>query len=285
MPFPGIYPPPLPCEATATSLAVELRAAQDAYGAAPPDLARFYAAVGSANQKLSCLVDSLPVSAVADLYEVQAILAYIQKDTDSSTAFLRGALALGGGLPAGILASTPKLAELERAAATVTAQSPAPIAATEGTTLWVDGSAAAGRPTDRPYLLQVLWEDGKVHWTGLLPTGAAPETGRLGPPPKPPPIVEAPVEAPTCPDCPVVTARPRPALTLAALGATAASAGLYGLAATSKLSFFDPETPESELEGLQKRANAAQWSAIGLGAVALGLDVTVLIAALRGEER
>ncbi len=286
MPIPGIFPPPLPCETPVASVAAELHAALDAYAASPPDLARFYGSAARVSAGLGCLSGVLPREAVAQLYEVQAILAYVQKDPEVSTALLRGARAVGGTLPAKISANTPKLAELDRAAQAEGA-APTPVAPPPGLSLWVDGAASSSLPTDRPYLLQVLWADGAVHYTGLLPTGATPELSRLAPPVAPEPVlVQVPVESPPCPPLPA-TPRPRPApgLVAGAIGSTATAAGLYALAALAKIEINDPTTPTSELGGLAARANTMQWGAIGVGAVAVGLDVTALIAAFREPER
>lgn len=283
MSFPGVYPPPHPCESSAADIGVELRAAEGAFAAAPPDLTTFYAAAARAQRALGCAAEPLPKEQVADLYEVQAILSYVQKDPDAARAFLQGARQLGGGLPADILSNTPKLADQDRLAASATPGAPVAVQAPAGVTLLVDGTPGLTRPAGRPYLLQVVWDDGKVHWTGLMPADQTPDLARLAPPPPPPPLVVCPVcEATPCPTPEVVRAEPPPAwLTASALGTTVAAAGLYGLGVGTMHRFYDPETPAAELEGLQRRSEALTWASAGMGALALGLDVTWGIALSR----
>ena len=273
MPFPGIFPPPLPCDAPPEAVATELHAALEAYGRAVPDLATFYASAARAEGKVGCLQAPLPTAAAAELYEVQAILAYVQKDAETATAFLRAAHAAGGALPEQITKNTPRLAEIERAAIPGTNGSH-PLVAPAGTTLLVDGAPALAAPTDRPYLLQVQWSDGQVHWTGLIPQDTSPDLARLAPPPPPPPDCPACVSTP-CPTLEPIRVSPPPAwLTAGALGSTVVAAGLYGMGVHTMHTFYDPETSIDDLAGLQRRSATLTWASAGVGALALGLDVT-----------
>lgn len=288
MPFPGIYPPPFPCDVPVATLSTELATALGAYAKSPPDLVGFYAASSRADLALACVRSPLPSATTAELYEVEAILSYVTKDDESATAFLRGAHALGGALPARILANTPKLAELDRAAVAASTGKVKTLQAPLGAKLLVDGSEALAHPADRPYLLQVVWEDGKVHWTGLVPADLSPDLASLGPPPPP---VAAPVcpkaEVIPCPSCPEPARGPSKLLAVGALGTTAAAVGLYGLTGLYYKQFYDQKFDSSftdeEVAASRDRANLFQWAAIGAGAVGAGLDVTLVIQMLRGD--
>lgn len=67
-----------------------------------------------------------------------------------------------------------------------------------------------------------------------------------------------------------------PLIVGAGVGALAAGA-LYGAAAVSHASFFDPATPDAEIPGLQTRTNTLFYSSVGTGVLAVGAGVGAFV--------
>jgi hypothetical protein len=123
--------------------------------------------------------------------------------------------------------------------------------------LWFDGDPA--RPVDRPTLALWLRADGSVATSAYL----WPQDALFAYPTRSAPAVA--VAAPRA-----RTGRPSRWLAIAAGGAVAAGAATYVLAARSHDAFWDPTTPDAEVEGLRARTNALFVASMSLGGVALG---------------
>ncbi len=281
MPFPGVYPPPLACETRAAD--VHLEVSQSLEAGARGDPGATYAALARAERALGCLREPMSAEQVGRLYLAEALVTYLSRDEDGAREFLRGAADLGVWPSEELLNRHSKLRQLSDQVRSNPRSTMTTLLPPEGVSLSVDGAQATTRPVDRPYLLQVRWEDGEVRWSGLLPPDQPPTLALLAPPPAPPPL-----EVPTCPEptCPPLPARgPAPALTLGAITTTALSAGLYGLSANLRVRYL--ETPPGEpTEGLVRANAATAYAALGVGALALGLDVAVIVQSLKdGRER
>lgn len=270
MPFPGFFPPPLPCETPAAEVASQAASALTAYGTG--DDVAFYAGVQRAQAGLGCVHEALSPAQAAVIHQAMGVLAFSQSDTATAVASLRAAMAARPErpLPDTITSAVPQLDALQRQATAAGAPTTQAFSPVLGARTLIDGKAASAGPTDAPYLLQVLWDsDQNVHWTGYFPVGSpAPTLTLLAPPPEG-----------SGPGGGGGSAHKKPSvpLTVGALGTTVLAAGLYGFAVATNQQFWDEGTTEADLPALQARANALQWAALGTGVVGLSLDSVLAI--------
>lgn len=242
---------------TATRVAETLAAAMSAARAYETD--RFREGVANARASLPCLDAPLPAAVVGELHTGIALDSVAARRPEAeSSAWFAAALAITPDLWL-----DPKIAPedgavdrlLDRAKAS---ESAAPVALPpfDGET-YVDGTLAASRPSDRPYLLQLLprREPGARTYL-LLPEDALPDWD--APPSRLRRLV---------PDL-----RERPSVPFLVAGGTslAASAVLYGVGSHAHAQFEDPATPYEDLPALQDRTNAALAGSIGLGIATVG---------------
>ncbi len=279
MPFPGVYPPPILCKSSPETVVLEAQMALDAFQRS--ELPSFYAAQARSERALGCLDAPLAPADVGVVYLAQAVQSYLTRDDQSARELLRGAASLGRTLPEGITSRYSPLKTLDQEARLPIEPTLAPLVPPLGGQVWVDGVPATARPTDRPYLVQVIWEGGRVRWSGILPPDQAPELTLLAPPPAPP----APVQLP-CPEqvCPAPSRAPGPGLLIAAMGTTTLASGLWALSATQHAQYYAPDNDEATRTTIKRRANLAAAGAVGVGAVAVGLDITLIVRSLRQRD-
>lgn len=209
-----------------------------------PTYTAHHAAVGRA---LPCLREPLPPAEVAQVHALAAGAAFLAGSDPRAVDGLRGAVAADPAFDLPRLPdSHPLRAQLD-VARRMAAGDTRPVASE----VTVDGAPSPTAPVDRPTFLQ--------HRMGAgVDNGAYVATGRPLPSWAVPP-------------------RKRPVALVAATGATAVAAGaLYTIAMVEHDAFAD--APPDELQDRFDRTNALSWSAVGAGALALGLGtVTVIV--------
>lgn len=259
-----------PQATTSADVAANVAAAEAAYVAM--DLDAFRAAWLRADAALPCLGEVLPPPDAAAWHRLSALDAFIGKNPTRTSAAFRAALALQ---PAYNLPSTlaPEGNPLAKAYADARAQPPgppSPLPTPAGTTAYVDGTRAVARVADRPAVVQLVSASGAVLWTSVVPANAeAPDWSAFQPASAPAPLVVAAAPAPK--------RSPTVPLLVATAGTTVASGLLFGLAGATRQEFDDPATPLDEVSGLARRTNTLGWSAVGVGAAALGLGVATAV--------
>ena len=232
------------------------------------DLTAFHAARSEALSALSCLQEPLGSAQVAALYRMQALGAFVDRDRAAGVTYFRGLLAVAPGyvLSDSVAPAGHPMRRWFEEALTQPPGPTLPLGAPSRGWVQIDGRAAETRPTDRPYIIQVMNADGGVVSTTLVPPGQAPPAYTTGAPsliarssrPEPRPA------RPPADDGARVN---KPLLATAGVSALAAG-GLYLAAAQRESQFFDLSTPNDELATLQRQTNTLAGLSLGVGAVA-----------------
>ncbi len=158
---------------TAADLSQQLTAAEAAYTSL--DLPGFESSFTQALLTLPCLREPLSRIDAAALHRLQAMEHYVHQDTDAAEAALRSVIAIHpGALPSSTIAPPGNplhdlILQAQEAGPGPEENLPPPA---EGSLL-VDGSPASRYPTARPWVLQILQDDGSVTTTSYLTVGQA----------------------------------------------------------------------------------------------------------------
>ena len=223
----------------------------------------FNAAQADAARMLPCLGEEMTSANAASYHRLQALGAFLERDHAGTVASFRAVLGAAPGyvLPEDLAPPNhPMRVDFEVAQGAVSAPlQPLP----RPRTGWVkvDGRSDAEAPVDRPWVFQHLDDDGQVVNTALVPPGGAvPEYASRGR------VASA-------------AAGPRLSVPLAVTAgvATVASGALFLAARGSEATFWDPTTPNADLDGLRTRTNTLGWLSAGVGVVAVGAGAGAVI--------
>lgn len=297
MSYLGLTPPPYACEATVEELSFALERAQEVIAARTMDLSALYATIAQAERAFVCADAAIPPALIGDLYELEAVARYLTRDSANAERLVHAAVIAADGVRPAVSARYPELGAFQgRAQGQVAAPGVALLMPT-GLVARVDGVEALTRPNDRPYALQLLdAADGRALWTGLIPTGAAPDldallaqrnlqaalaqsrsaeealaahlaAAALAQPAEPPPdSLPAPGPPPSV----------SPRWVGLALGTTALATGLHAGAALGYRGYLESVSPTEGDDPRRVGVNTTQAVAIGVGAVAVALDLGLI---------
>ena len=221
------------------------------------DLEGFQAARLEARKLVPCLAEPITPAQAAGFHRLEAMGEFLSRNHAGSVASLRALAAAAPGYELSEELAPPGhplqlYYEIARGTVSV---APTPIPAVEGRWIHIDGAAVTDRPIDRPYLFQSFEDGGRITISSHVVPGQLP------------PGFEAPgADAPRRPD-PKNVAR---TLRWVSIGSAAVAGGLYLGARSASNQFWDPATPDGELEALRSRTNALGWTSAGIGLVAVG---------------
>ena len=219
---------------------------------------------------LPCVGEALPPGLAAAVHRQEALAAFLAREPAAAVTAFRAVQAATPDARLDPTLAPPghPLGLLFQVAAGLPDAPSAPLPTPAFGWLQVDGAAGRAAPVDRPYVLQHLDPHGRAVLTARVQPGSptpdyATAPGRRGPPSS------------------------RQALRLGlgagalALGAAAGAVGWRGEQA--ERAYWDPSLSPGAAEAMRARANAAAWTATGLGgaAVALGTAAVFLRADLR----
>lgn len=163
----------LACSATPGMMAGMAGAAQNSYAAMDDDA--FYTARRLMLTAASCLTAAPSPIEAAEVYRIEALAAFIERDEPSTVAWLRAMLEADPAalIPAEVAPPGHTLQLLLDTAQRAQA-SPRVVARVHGPcALLVDGVLAREVPLERPSLVVVQTPDGKTMWSGLVPANPA----------------------------------------------------------------------------------------------------------------
>ncbi len=294
------------CPSDATSINAATEPGLAAFG--QMDATGFLQARGSLRELAACPGEVLPGSSVASVHLIEALGAFLERDTEAATSAFRGALAAQPDftLDPALAPEGSALHGLYSAATDAPAGAVALWVPPPGTTLVLDGApvdGAARRPTDRDTYAQLLRDDA-VLWSAYLPAGtsnpdlskvAQPPADAVDPDPAPPTPVEPvetiePVEPIEPRPEPLPTGRKSPVATASLGGATAIAAGgaLVALLASNRAAanFHDDGNPDPDSRAAwAARSNQLFVLAQVGGAATVGLGAVTVGVALGGKRR
>jgi hypothetical protein len=198
-----------------------------------------------------CLSGALGSGQAAGFHRVEALGSFLARDHAGTVRSFRSVIASSPGY---ILSDELAPAGHPLRVLFVVAEG---LEATVGPTLatpkkgeiWIDGERALAQPAGRPFIFQHLGLEGQIYSSALVqPGGSMPvyaamrEKTRSG------------VNMP---------------LAITAGVSALASGGLYWLAGSQADKYWDPTTPDGELDALRGQANALGWASVGVGTIAV----------------
>jgi hypothetical protein len=252
------------CPASGAEVDATVAEAEAAFGQL--DEGALTRALSDAMVEVACLREPIPPVVAARLHRAQALRAFVLGKDGEARRALHAATVLdpSGDFPLSLIPADHPIRGLRVAPAGQPAQSSVP-PASDGLTVYFDGSATLSRPADRPTVFQVADAGGSMLQGQYLTADTA-----LPPYARGPKTASATVQRP----------KPRLSVPLAILGGAAVLAGgaAYAGAGVSHAAFEDPETRVSELEGLRDRTNTLVYASAGLVGVgvASGLGAVVV---------
>lgn len=261
-----------PCPEPITSTELAARVSEASARFAGLDVVGFESTSEAVWSLLPCVDEPLGPLAVADLYQVRALDAFLAQD-DPAVALAMGSLR--GAVPTYRLSTAvaPKGHPL-RVAFDAAADAPAPptekLPVPAEARLLVDGQPLLARPTDRAVIVQRLTEEGEVTFTALLEQGEEV--------PEYPSLDESYREA-YLSEAKVIRVRQRRPIELVVASGLAlgGATAMYALSRDARSTFLDPETEIDELAGLRARTNGLQTAAVLTGVAGAGLGVVAAV--------
>ena len=249
------------CPADPAALAGSLQKAEMAFSALDADGTR--AAMNEALGEAACLSAPIDAALAARLHRDHGLRAFIDGNEAEARLAFAAARAADSSyeFPEGLLPRNHPIRALYDAATTVPATSaPAPKPASGH--LDFDGASSQSRPSAWPTVAELIDPSGKDVKSAYLEPGDA-----LFPYP-----VATTVAAST-------HKKHGPSLPLAIVaGASLVAAGAcYGEADVSYNAFWDPNTANGDLPGLQAKTNALFYGSVGSGILALGTGVGAVV--------
>lgn len=241
-----------------------------------PDMPGFYSNLNDLQGQLPCLRQPLSPAQAAQLHLLDGLARTAGRDEQGAVSAYRAAYEAD---PALTLPFDPEdIPEVHNQLRQANAQGVSarvPLPEVPGAQLLVDGTLAQERPSTRPYVLQIVWEEDRaVHHTLYLPASALePDLRPFLPDPPLPPAPELP---------PAGLVRAAGVSSVLAVGLLSAS----GLALQGWARVTDPVDPGREaLEvPLWATFQATGYAGVGVGAVALGLDLALVVRAVRARQ-
>jgi hypothetical protein len=252
-----------PCElrASARELGQAVAAADAAF--ADMDEEAFRARRAEAARLVGCLGEGLTPGQAAAWHRLEALGAFLDRDPAAAVAAFKAVLAAAPGyaLPESLAPDGHPLRTYLQIAAGTPKTPGLPLAPVKEGWQQLDGEARAEVPADRPFIYQ------RFDPSGAVATSFAVRPGQL------PPELSTPARsAPKARD-----SRVQVQLAVTSGLAAVASGAFYAAARHSSATFWDPSTPNAELEDLQRATNARGWTSAGLGAVALGTGAAAFL--------
>ncbi len=223
-----------------------------------------------AREALGCLSEPITAAGAAAWHRHAGLGAWLVDDVDTARQDFRSALQIQPRwtLPEDVAPPNNPLSRLYEEAGTLGPGHADPVWV-EGAQVLVDGAVVELLPRERPVVLQILSEDGRVL-----------ETVWLRPGEEPPPQVRQ-GERPAVPIERLAAKESfaGPRLAVGAGVAGLAAGGLYTWSAVSHARYVTPGlAPDSELDDLVRANHLAVYGAGGLTALALGLGVGAVVA-------
>lgn len=227
----------------------------------------FAVAVGELRDELPCLRDPLTPADAAAIHRVEALDLFLVGDRDAAARAYSAAVLLEPAyqLPLGI---APEGNPLRRVWLEGQALGPGPsreLARPADGALLIDGSRSLRRAELRPVVWQRVDGQGRVVDTAYLAPGEPVPAYRTwthtGPP-------QSPAEVPK-------TREHRPLVAVAAV-AGVASGALWALSLQRADTFWDPTTPQEDLDGIRLQTNGLIVGAVGAGAGAAATGLVAL---------
>ena len=263
---------PSSCAASITSTELAARVSEAGARFAGLDVGGFESTSNDVWTLLPCVDEPLGPLAVADLYQVRALTAFLAQDDVGVSAAMRSLRAAVPGYRLST-ALAPKGHPLRVAFDAVTEPDEAPtedLPVPAEARLLVDGQPVLRRPSDRAVLVQRLTDEGTVTFTSLLEAGE--------PVPEYPSLDESYREDYLSETRVIRVRQRRPIELIVASGLAVAGAGtMYGLSRSSRATFLDPTTPTDDLAGLRARTNGLQTASIVTGLAGTGLGVLAAV--------
>lgn len=264
---PGGCDPAVP--PTVEGLATELAAAEQAF--ADLDIEGFLAISDRVRVEVPCLAEVVPPPVVASLHRVEGLRRFGERDVDDVRSFAAARAADPEHVLPAEMAPPGSQLLADYGAMDIDAGELVRLAEPIDAALWIDGVSALERSSARPALVQLVATDGTVRWTTYAAHDADLPTYEAIPLPEP--------VLPPPPDPITVVVHRSPRIPLAvATGATALAAGItYGIGASSRATWSDPETPDADLPSLKARTNTMAVASTASGVAALGLGAMLVI--------
>ncbi|MFZ5478990.1 MAG: hypothetical protein ACOZNI_19625 [Myxococcota bacterium] len=258
------------CPSKSVDVDTALDDAEAAFTAMETD--RFRASVDLATEEVACLTDRPQRATVARLHRMAGLRAFVvEKDNARATSAFAAARAIESAyaFPVTLIPAKHPVAQLYASAADPGTVDSAPTPASGH--LEFDGRPGSERPMTRPVLVQVVAEDGSVTSSAYLWPGT------------PLPyydVARAITKTVAPPTSPVRKARKGPNVPLAIVaGASLVGAGvLYGVNYQVNQSYWDPATPETDLDTLKAKNNALVIADVGVGLLAVGAGIGAVVA-------
>lgn len=250
------------CPADPLVVSATLDRAEDAF--AELDATRFRAEIDQALQDVDCLSSRADAALAARLHRARGLRAFIDGDEGAARAAFAAARAADPAyaFPDAFIPLNHPIRALYHDPGV--AYAPVAVAEPAEGSLEFDGVRSMTRPGSWPSV--VVWRDasGAVRQSAWLEPGeplfAYPGTTGV-----------------SARGSTRSTGHPSRTLAIAAGASTLMGGGLLGAAKLSADRFWDPATPDGELEGLRTRTNTLTYGAAGLGALALGAGVGAVV--------
>lgn len=297
MPLPPVHAP-FVCDAAPSQVSQLVSSALDYY--AEGKLEDFYETYNGVLEQLSCVHELMSPRDVAQVHLLFAVENVNAQDDESARRAFEAAFEANPDLQIkGELLDLEVIRTLSEAARRAPPSPRKPMDSAATRHVYIDGVESTTRPTQRPAVMQVVWEgDPRVKWTGYLPESSFNLNYSELSPPAPCPVcgdkatVCPPCENGTCPELP----KPPPGW----MAPTAAGAGVAGLGLMGFGSYLlgrywegtradDEEDTNvdhnfhSEAQGFQPMGWTLLGAGAGLGLLSVSLDIE--LASLSSRQR
>jgi hypothetical protein len=261
-----------PCDAPVSPASLAAQADEATLAWATLDEDGFVEALDALDAGLPCLEAPLGPDQAAAVHRMHGLRAFLEDDSDAARASFRAAALADPGyeLSDRVAPEGGKLWRLITEAAAADGEAGRPLSLLDGGQVWVDGVVGGARAEDRPAVVQV-GADRSVVWSRLLGPGEAfaPPAAALATLPSRPAAAVAPPKAPRA-------KKGLDPMWIAAGGAAAASAGLFGASAGLR-GQFDAAPSRS----LHSATNGTFVGSVGMAAVTGGLVTAALVRSRR----
>lgn len=235
------------------------------------DIEGFLATSDRIRAELPCMNEVVPPTVAARLHRVEGLRRFGERDVDDVRAFAAARAADPQATLPPEMAPPGSQLLADFGAMDTSAGDVVPLAEPIEAVLWLDGQVATTRNVGRPTLAQLVGVDGGVRWTSYVAHAAPlpPYEAIPLPEPEPPPLPE--------PVTVVVHRSPRIPLAIATAATVVAAGVTYGVGASSRSAWLDPETPDADLAGLKATTNTMAVVSTASGVAALGLGTLLVV--------
>ena len=235
----------------------------------------FSGALAQARAGVPCLSAPLSAGQVAAYHRAEAFQSFLDRDHAAAVQHFRAMLAASPGYRLSDLVAPdghPLRVDFDIAQG-LPVDPPRTLPAPLVGGLRVDGKETRLAPTALPFVLQQVDAEGKVLSSTLVEQGSTmlgydaveEASGR-----------RSRGEAPSA-GADRTRSRLGPPLVAAAIVTGATSAALYGMSSARAGEFWDPATPQDELQSLRSQANSMAYASLGVGVVAVGAGTAAVL--------